>query len=233
MRSSGLPVFWACVWTSTGSIRQISRCRRCSRSRYGLVVESIASATRTSGTLVTAVLHQRTRHADQRNTYRWLCETYGSRVPTADGPALLLPTAERMAALPSTATARLNSGRRRCSLVAVAAAYLEQRARWASLPPAQLVTELQAIRGIGPWTAGLAVADHTHDYSLLPFADFAISTWATKFLTTNNQPLEETEFARMWRRAQGHQLSMLALLTIAWGIHHAGGLPLWTNSQQP
>jgi DNA-3-methyladenine glycosylase II len=138
-----------------------------------------------------------------------------------------------MTELPSITTAKLSMGPRRYSLPAVAAAYLEHGARWASLPPAQLVTELQTIPRVGPWTAGLAVADHTNDYSLLPFADFAISSWATNFLTTGNQPLEETDFAKMWRRAQGQQLSMLTLLTLAWGIHHADELPLWTtNSQQ-
>ena len=184
--------------------------------------------------LVTAVLHQRTDHARQRSTYQWLCETYGSRVPTEDGSALLLPTPSQMATLPSIAMVRLSMGPRRCSFPTVAATYLEHGTRWALLPPAQLVTELKTIPGVGPWTAGLAVADFTNDYSFLPFADFAISQWAANFLTTSTQPLEETEFARMWRRAHGQQLSMLTLLTLAWGVHHADGRPLWTDhNQQP
>lgn len=81
--------------------------------------------------------------------------------------------------------------------------------------------EVQSVPRIGPWTAGAAVADLTNDYSLYPFADLAVRTWAQRLAPGRTWPTTEPEFAAVWQRLAGEQLSAWTLLTLAWGVKHA------------
>ncbi|XVS65500.1 hypothetical protein ACQPYE_05405 [Actinosynnema sp. CA-299493] len=74
---------------------------------------------------------------------------------------------------------------------------------------------------IGPWTAGATVADITNDYSLYPYADLAVRTWADHLSTGRTWPEAEPEFARLRARLAGKDLSAWTLLTPAWGVRHA------------
>jgi DNA-3-methyladenine glycosylase II len=102
-----------------------------------------------------------------------------------------------------------------------AEACLEFGAKWAELDPAGLVTEVQNVPHVGPWTAGATVADLTNDYTLYPFADLAVRTWAKRLTPQRRWPDTEPEFAQAWARLAGDQLSDWTLLTLAWGVRHA------------
>src|SRR5690606_38082720 len=65
-------------------------------------------------------------------------------------------------------------------LRAAAEAFLDLGDKWASLPPTDLVTQVQSVHRIGPWTAGAAVADHTGDFSRYPCAALAVRTCAAQ-----------------------------------------------------
>jgi DNA-3-methyladenine glycosylase II len=103
---------------------------------------------------------------------------------------------------------------------AAAAAYLERSEKWWELPPERLVEELQAAPRIGPWTAGAAVADHTHDWTRYPYGDLAVRKWATHAAPEVGWPTDESEFAGRWRQIAGNQLGPLTLFTLAWGASH-------------
>ncbi|MGI8817495.1 MAG: hypothetical protein ACR2G2_20030 [Pseudonocardia sp.] len=47
------------------------------------------------------------------------------------------------------------------------------------LDPPSLLTRVQAVPRVGPWTAGASVADLTNDYAWYPFGDLAVRAWAT------------------------------------------------------
>ena len=49
----------------------------------------------------------------------------------------------------------------------------------------------------------------------------------TEFAVAAKQPRDETTFARLWRTLKGEQLSLLTLLTMAWGMYHGEPGELW------
>ncbi len=73
----------------------------------------------------------------------------------------------------------------------------------------------------GNRTAGATVADLTNDYALYPYADLAVRAWADRLSTGRTWPETEPEFACLWARLAGKDLSAWTLLTLTWGVRHA------------
>lgn len=171
--------------------------------------------------LATAIVRQVIRAGHARKLYRAFCQGHGDAVTTPCGPTWLFPTPEVVLALPDAEFARLGMAFKRGPLRAAAEACLEFGAKWAELDPADVITEVQAVPRIGPWTAGASVADLTNNYALYPFADLAVRTWAKHLAPERSWPETEPEFARVWARLAGDQLSAWTLLTLAWGVRYA------------
>jgi DNA-3-methyladenine glycosylase II len=102
-------------------------------------------------------------------------------------------------------------------LHAAADTYLRCRDEWATMPADVLVKALQTVPRIGPWTAGAAVADHTGDFSVYPYGDLAVRTWARRADPATAWPDDDPGFAALWRALAGPHLSTLTALTLAWG----------------
>jgi DNA-3-methyladenine glycosylase II len=173
--------------------------------------------------LATVVIRQVIQAGQARKMYRTFCEAHGDEVETTAGPALLLPQPETVLGLADGAFADLGMAFKRRPLRAAAEAYLKYGNEWTACTPAELVTELQTVFRVGPWSAGAAVADITNDYSLYPFADLAVRRWVTEFAPSVGWPTEEPRFANVWQELAGEQLSLWTLLTLAWGVRHANG----------
>jgi DNA-3-methyladenine glycosylase II len=109
---------------------------------------------------------------------------------------------------------------KRRPLTAAAEAYLEQGTKWRELTPLALAGDLQTVPRVGPWTAHAAVADWSNDWSLYPYSDLAVRTWATRAAPSFDWPSDEPNFGRAWRALAGEHLSSLTLLTLAWGSQH-------------
>lgn len=131
-----------------------------------------------------------------------------------------MPDAATVAGLPAAAFTELGMAFKRRPLQAAAAAYLEHGQKWQELPPTRLAEELQTVPRIGPWTAGAAVADYSHDWTLYPYGDLAVRKWATAAAPDVTWPTNDADFAAHWRRIAGGQLAPLTLFTLAWGAHH-------------
>jgi DNA-3-methyladenine glycosylase II len=114
----------------------------------------------------------------------------------------------------------------RGGLRSAAGASLKAAADWTGMTGEQLVAAAPGVRRIGPWTAGATLADVTNDYSLYPFADLAVRTWAGKLAPSVSWPKSESEFGRLWQAMAGAQLSEWTLLTLALGVRHATGVAL-------
>ncbi|UVS80609.1 DNA-3-methyladenine glycosylase [Actinokineospora sp. UTMC 2448] len=171
--------------------------------------------------LATGIVRQVIRAGQARLLYREFCRAHGDSVETPAGPAWLFPSPDTVLALPDAEFTRLGMSFKRAPLRAAADAYLARHRDWAALTASDLVAAVQDVPRIGPWTAGAAVADATNDFSLYPFADLAVRTWARRLAPAYQWPQSEPEFAAVWRGLAGEQLSDWTLLTLAWGVRHA------------
>lgn len=199
----------------------------------GLTTDPVAVALRAAGpvarlrnpdlwdAVATSIVRQVIRAGQARKLYRAFCQEHGDAVPTSSGVTHLFPSPETVLALPDQEFARLGMAFKRRPLRAAAEAYLEFGAKWTGLEPRQLLTEIQTVRRIGPWTAGATVADVTNDYALYPFADLAVRTWAQRLVPERDWPVTEPEFADVWQGLAKEQLSEWTLLTLAWGVRNA------------
>jgi DNA-3-methyladenine glycosylase II len=62
---------------------------------------------------------------------------------------------------------------------------------------------LQNLKGVGYWTAHVAICDLRGDWSLYPFNDLAVRTWASKLWTDYHWPSNEKDFLKMWETING------------------------------
>lgn len=182
--------------------------------------------------VATAIVRQVIRAEHARTLYRRFAQMTGPTAPTTgvDGLAatdgvpvpMVFPAPEQLLALPDSMFADLGMAFKRPALQAAAEAFGEHGPRWAELGDTphqrlELITELMNVRRIGPWTAGAAVADYTNDFSLYPYADLAVRTWAGRMAPEIDWPGTEPEFGARWRKLADSQLSEWTLLTLAWG----------------
>ena len=171
--------------------------------------------------LGTAIIRQVIRAGQARLMYRRFCEAHGEPVSTPHGATYLFPAASTVLDLPIRAFADLGMAFKHRPLVAAAQALLDNGEKWATVPTVDLVEQVQTVPRIGPWTAGAAVADHSGDFALYPYADLAVRTWATRAAPGVTWPDDEATFGAVWRHHAAQHLSPITLLTLAWGGHHA------------
>ncbi|MEV4642808.1 hypothetical protein AB0J80_36250 [Actinoplanes sp. NPDC049548] len=167
--------------------------------------------------LGTAIIRQVIRAAQARQMYQRFCRAHGERVDGRHGAGWLFPAPEVVLGLPGAAFAELGMAFKLPALMAAAEAVIRQGREWEQLAPAVLVKALQDVHRIGPWTAGAAVADFTGDFSVYPYSDLAVRTWARRAVPDADWPDDEPEFAALWRHGAGEDLGALTLLTLAWG----------------
>lgn len=169
----------------------------------------------------TAIIRQVIRAGQSKKLYREFCAAYGERVELPNGGVYaLFPTPEIVLGLSDEQFRCVGMAFKRRPLVAAAGAYVERGAQWAQLPPHALIDALQSVPRIGPWTARAAVADWSNDWSLYPYSDLAVRTWAMRAAPSFDWPSDEPSFGRVWRALAGDDLSSLTLLTLAWGSHY-------------
>lgn len=169
----------------------------------------------------TAVIRQVIRAGQSKKLYRAFCDAHGEKIPLPDGNLYaIFPAPEIVLELSDHQFSSLGMAFKRRPLRAAAEAYLERGIKWRELVPDVLVAELQTVPRIGPWTAQAAVADWCNDWSLYPYADLAVRTWAKRAAPSHDWPADEPAFGRTWRALAGEHLCSLTLLTLAWGSRH-------------
>jgi DNA-3-methyladenine glycosylase II len=172
--------------------------------------------------LATAIVRQVIRAGQSKRLYRAFAAAFGDcvSVGSCGERYCFFPTAEQVLALDDHHFSTTGMAFKRLPLRSAAAAYLQHSRQWASLPAAELVEALQAVPGVGPWTARAAVADHSNDWSLYPYGDLAVRTWARHAAPLIAWPNEEDAFAQMWRSVTGSRLGGFTLLVLAYGSRH-------------
>jgi DNA-3-methyladenine glycosylase II len=151
----------------------------------------------------------------------YFCQAHGEQVGLPNGTTYaLFPAPEIVLGLSDNQFSSIGMAFKRRPLKAAAEAYLEHGAKWRELAPDTLIAELQIVPRIGPWTAHAAVADWSNDWSLYPYADLAVRTWAKRAAPSRDWPADEPAFGQAWRALAGEHLCSLTLLTLAWGSQH-------------
>lgn len=169
----------------------------------------------------TSITRQVIRAGQSKKLYRAFCRSHGEQVGLPNGTTYaLFPAPEIVLGLSDDQFSSLGMAFKRRPLKAAAEAYLEHGAKWRELAPDTLITELQAVPRIGPWTAHATVADWSNDWSLYPYADLAVRTWAKRAAPSHDWPADEPAFGQTWRALAGEHLCSLTLLTLAWGSQH-------------
>jgi DNA-3-methyladenine glycosylase II len=171
--------------------------------------------------IAAAVIRQVVRAGQARAQYRALCQAYGAEVRCGSLAGWLLPSPEAVLALGDSQFEALGLAFKREALLAAAGAFLKDGGAWALLPARELAAMLPSVRRIGPWTAGAAAADWSNDFSLYPYGDLAVRTWAARAAPDAGWPGSEPGFRARWEHATSPRLADITLLTLAWGGHHA------------
>jgi DNA-3-methyladenine glycosylase II len=169
----------------------------------------------------TAVIRQVVRAGQARAQYRALCAAHGMPVRCGTMTGRLFPSPETVLSLGDAQFTALGLAFKRDALRTAAAAFTEHRGAWEAMPAAELAAALLAVRRVGPWTAGAAVADWANDFTFYPCGDLAVRTWAARAAPSAAWPGDEPGFGRRWRQLAGPYLADLTLLTLAWGGSHA------------
>lgn len=169
--------------------------------------------------IATAIIRQVIRADQSRLMYQRFTDAHGEA--TASGKVFPAPKVVRD--LSDAAFSELGMAFKRDPLRAAAQAMLDHGQKWERLRPINLVSNLQSVPRIGPWTAGAAVADYTGDFSLYPYGDMAVRKYARQTFPDLDLPDQESAFAAHWSAycATPFELSVLTALTLALGGNRA------------
>jgi DNA-3-methyladenine glycosylase II len=171
--------------------------------------------------LANSIIRQVIRAPHARTMYRTFCQEFGETLDVGVGALSLVPSADMVAELSDSEFTRVGMAFKASALRHAALAYRAHRLRWQAMGPRELQVAVQDVPRIGPWTAGAAVADYTGDFSLYPFGDLAVRTWATTLAPAMVHPDTEPAFAAHWKRLGGSRVAELTMLTLAWGTRQA------------
>lgn len=170
--------------------------------------------------LVPPILRQRLRGTEAVKFYRALCLNHGGTLMTTAGLAVVLPTPEKILTISDEAFGRIRLHHKAAHLRAIATACVERADEWARLSPNELVCALQTVKHVGTWTARVAVADLTNDFSHCSLAEFGKPGQWEHFA----EPIDGTgpapDLHRVRSTLSHDQLSTMNLLYLDWSTRH-------------
>jgi len=167
-----------------------------------------------------AIMRQVVQAGTARTRYIRFCTAHGEMVSRDDRTTFLFPAPERLLALSDHDFDTVGAAFPRDALRHAARSYLTDGARWEELWPLDLVTALQTVPRVGPWTAKCAVADYTNDFSIYDYSDIAVQPGAQALNPARVWPQGAPAFKAAWEEIAGNQLSEWTILTLTWGMNH-------------
>lgn len=162
--------------------------------------------------LGTAVIRQVIRAGQARRVWHRLAAALAPPGQAAGG----FPDVTRFLAASDAELAEAGLGYKIRTLRTVAEACRSESRCWDQLDPIELHGAWLAIPGIGPWSAGAAIADLRNAWQLYPHDDLAVRTWATRAFPDLPIPTEQRRFLRCWTDWGGQAIGALTVLTLGW-----------------
>jgi DNA-3-methyladenine glycosylase II len=160
----------------------------------------------------TAVIRQ-VVHCDQaRIAFGRVCEMFG--------PSVLIGGRARHAFPTPGAVVSIGTDRLRTAGIGFKARTLHALAEWCldvneHLEATDLHEALLGVRGVGPWTASVAVCDVHSDFSFYPIDDLAVRARAQTQWPQQGWPSSPPEFARRWREQTAPHTAALTAFMLA------------------
>jgi 3-methyladenine DNA glycosylase/8-oxoguanine DNA glycosylase len=164
--------------------------------------------------LITIVLEQRVTFSGAARSYGRLVRAYGEPAP---GPfdLMLPPSAERLATLPYYTLAPFQIEKKRADTLRRLAT-LETRGRIRALERTDLTTakaRLRAVRGVGPWTVGLAAGNALGDPDAVPVGDLHLPSMVTRFLANEHRG-DDARMLELLGAFAGHRFRAIRLMML-------------------
>lgn len=161
--------------------------------------------------VIKAVIRQVIAASHARKLIQTLVIHAGSRRERNGDTTYGFPSLEAIARLAPDDLRSWGFGYKAMLLPRIAHDLLEQRAeeQVRQLSPEKAILFLQQIKGIGRWTARVAVCDVTGDWSVYPFEDLAVRTWAKKLWPERVWPQEEQTFFTVWQEVNGPHTGLI------------------------
>jgi DNA-3-methyladenine glycosylase II len=162
--------------------------------------------------LGTAVIRQVIRAGQARRVWHRLAAALAPAEQAAGG----FPSVARFLTASDAELAEAGLGFKTRTLRTVAEACRSEGSYWDRLDPIELHDAWLRLPGIGPWSAGAAIADLRNAWQLYPHDDLAVRTWATRAFPELAIPTEPRSFLRRWSDWGGHTVGTLTVLTLGW-----------------
>jgi 3-methyladenine DNA glycosylase/8-oxoguanine DNA glycosylase len=179
----------------------------------------LPSTGRVLDALVPVVLEQKVTLVEAHRAYRYLLREYGTSAPASgpEGPApaglLVPPTAEQWSRIPSWEWHSAGVGPQRSDTIMRLLRSATALERLSTVPAAEAAAKLQAVPGIGPWTAA-EVTQRTHgnpdnvsvgDYHLAAYVGWALA----------GRPVDDAGMLRLLEPWRGHRQRVVRMLHLS------------------
>jgi len=123
-------------------------------------------------TIVGAVLGQVVTKNEGKRSLRSLVRAYGERAPGPNSGLTMFPTPEVLSSLPYEELHRHGVERRRAATLIEVSRRSERLAEILSMQRDEAEERLLAVRGVGPWTAGIVMGQAYGDRDAVPVGDY-------------------------------------------------------------
>jgi DNA-3-methyladenine glycosylase II len=162
--------------------------------------------------VATAVIRQVVHRDQAKASFRRVCEMFGEPVLVAGNVRHAFPSKEAVVSVGVQELRGASVGFKARTLCTLARWCLDTREH---LDADELRTALLGIRGIGPWTASVAVCDRFSDFTFYPVDDLAVRAHARLRWPHHAWPKHPAEFAEAWRQQTAPYSAQITAFVLA------------------
>jgi 3-methyladenine DNA glycosylase/8-oxoguanine DNA glycosylase len=171
-------------------------------------------------TLVAAILGQKVTGKESKTQLRRMAWEWGEAAPGPRDDLWLLPEPRTVARTPYYAFHPLGIERKRARIVIEAASRIGRLEQAASMPLERASARLQALRGIGPWTAGVVLNEALGDPDAVPVGDYHLPN-TVSWALAGEPRADDARMLELLEPYRGQRGRVVRLLK------GAGGAPRW------
>lgn len=164
--------------------------------------------------LATAIIRQVVRAQQARRLTAQVRSVAGLQVDTPVGPLRSFPDAASVLAWSDSDFDGMGLRFKRRALRSAATHCLTRDLPWPA-EPRELREQLMQIPFVGPWTAGVAAADVTNDFTVYPVGDLAVRHHAGVLAPGTVWAKGDADFAAQWTALTAPRLSDWTILALA------------------